>query len=45
MGRTTEAVPPFLLLNTLRTVAPQFAEQDARGGFSQQGDLFLILPY
>ncbi len=37
MNQTTEAVPPFVLLNSLRAVAPQFAEQDARGGFSQQG--------
>jgi len=37
MDQAAEAVPPFVLLNSLRTVAPQFAEQDARGDFSQQG--------
>ncbi len=37
MGQTTVAVTPFVLLNRLRNAAPQFAEQDPRGGFSQQG--------
>lgn len=36
MSQTTEAMPPFVLLSSLRNVAPQFAEQDSRGGFSQQ---------
>lgn len=37
MGKATSAVPPFLLLASLRNLAPQFAERDQTGGFSQQG--------
>ena len=37
MTQTTEPIAPFLLLNSLRRVAPQFAEQDRSGGFAQQG--------
>jgi ubiquitin carboxyl-terminal hydrolase 14 len=37
MAQTTEAVTPFALISNLRTLAPQFAEQDQRGNFAQQG--------
>ena len=38
MGKSREAVPPLMLLNELRTLAPQFAEMDPTGrGFAQQG--------
>lgn len=37
MAQTTEAVAPFALIQNLRTLAPQFAEQDQRGQFAQQG--------
>ena len=37
MGQTTEPVAPFFLLNSLRSLAPQFSEQDRSGGFAQQG--------
>ncbi|KAK1926366.1 CNG04540-like protein [Papiliotrema laurentii] len=36
MSQTTEPVAPFFLLNSLRTLAPQFSEQDRSGGFAQQ---------
>ncbi|BEI82925.1 hypothetical protein CcaverHIS002_0307930 [Cutaneotrichosporon cavernicola] len=36
MAQTTEPVTPFALISNLRTLAPQFAEQDQRGGFAQQ---------
>lgn len=38
MSHTTEPVAPFLLLSSLRSLAPQFAEQDRSGGFAQQGE-------
>lgn len=37
MSQTTQSVAPFLLLSSLRSLAPQFAEQDRSGGFAQQG--------
>ncbi|WWD22023.1 hypothetical protein CI109_106511 [Kwoniella shandongensis] len=37
LEKTQNAVPPFALLNNLRLLAPQFAEQDSQGNFSQQG--------
>ncbi|CAD6583113.1 MAG: deubiquitinating enzyme [Tremellales sp. Tagirdzhanova-0007] len=36
MQQTTAAVPPFVLLYSLRAIAPQFAEQDSRGSYAQQ---------
>lgn len=39
MDRSVTAVPPFLLLNDLRAVAPQFAERDRTGNFAQQGTM------
>lgn len=39
MDQTALAVPPFVLLNNLRALAPQFAEVDRSGNFSQQGRL------
>lgn len=37
MGKTADAIPPLVLLTTLRTVAPQFAEMANSGvGFAQQ---------
>ncbi|ORY22440.1 ubiquitin C-terminal hydrolase [Naematelia encephala] len=36
MAQTTEAVPPFVLLSALRSLAPQFAEMDRSGRFAQQ---------
>ncbi|KLT39995.1 cysteine proteinase [Cutaneotrichosporon oleaginosum] len=36
MTQTTEPVTPFALISNLRILAPQFAEQDQRGGFAQQ---------
>ncbi|KAK8846714.1 hypothetical protein IAR55_005801 [Kwoniella newhampshirensis] len=36
LAHTTDAIPPFALLNNLRVLAPQFAEQDNHGHFSQQ---------
>jgi len=37
MDKTTEAIPPFAFLNSLRRVNPQFAEQSQHGGYAQQG--------
>lgn len=37
MDQTTEAIPPYMFLQTLRTIAPQFAEQSQHGGYAQQG--------
>lgn len=37
MKQTAEPIAPFLLLNSLRRLAPQFAEQDRSGGYAQQG--------
>ena len=34
MGKTTDAIPPLVLLTTLRTVAPQFAEMANSGAVS-----------
>ena len=42
MSKTTEPVAPFLLLNSLRALAPQFAETDRTGNFAQQGKSFEI---
>lgn len=39
MDQTTEAIPPYMFLQTLRTIAPQFAEQSQHGGYAQQGAL------
>ncbi|OCF41830.1 hypothetical protein I317_04340 [Kwoniella heveanensis CBS 569] len=36
LTQTSESVPPFALLNNLRNLAPQFAEHDSHGHFSQQ---------
>ena len=37
MRKTTEPVPPLVLLSTLRKIAPQFAEMSSTsGGFAQQ---------
>ncbi|KAJ5263242.1 Peptidase C19 ubiquitin carboxyl-terminal hydrolase 2 [Penicillium angulare] len=37
MSETQEGVPPFMFLNALRTVFPQFAQQDRNGhGYAQQ---------
>ncbi|WVR04392.1 hypothetical protein IAU60_001394 [Kwoniella sp. DSM 27419] len=36
LSQTADALPPFALLNHLRSLAPQFAEQDNHGNFSQQ---------
>lgn len=36
MNSTTESVPPVGLITALRTLAPQFAEQD-HGHYAQQG--------
>ncbi|TXT13476.1 hypothetical protein VHUM_00843 [Vanrija humicola] len=36
MSKTADAVSPFALVTNLRTLAPQFAEQDQRGMYSQQ---------
>jgi ubiquitin carboxyl-terminal hydrolase 14 len=38
MKTANTAIPPLALLGNLRLLAPQFAEQDAGGGFSQQGE-------
>jgi ubiquitin carboxyl-terminal hydrolase 14 len=38
MRTANMAIPPLALLGNLRLLAPQFAEQDAGGGFSQQGE-------
>ena len=38
LEQTGEAVPPFILLNDLRNVAPQFAETDRSGNLAQQGE-------
>jgi hypothetical protein len=38
MSKTTEPVAPFLLLNSLRALAPQFSETDRSGNFAQQGE-------
>lgn len=41
MGQSRAPVPPMMLLNELRTLAPQFAEMDSTGrGFAQQGTIF-----
>ena len=37
MTQTAEPIAPLALLNSLRRLAPQFAEQDRSGGFAQQG--------
>jgi hypothetical protein len=37
MDQTTEPIPPYMFLQTLRQIAPQFAEQSQHGGFAQQG--------
>ncbi|WOO77819.1 Ubiquitin carboxyl-terminal hydrolase 6 [Vanrija pseudolonga] len=36
MSKTADPVSPFALVTNLRTLAPQFAEQDQRGMYSQQ---------
>ncbi|KAG8745255.1 deubiquitinating enzyme [Ceratobasidium sp. 414] len=36
MGKTTEGFPPIMLLQNLRTLFPQFAEQTNAGHFAQQ---------
>ena len=46
MGKSSGPVPPLVLLNELRTLAPQFAEMDSTGrGFAQQGLLSQIGPH
>lgn len=39
MSQTSDAVQPIALIQNLRTLAPQFAEQDQHGHFAQQGEL------
>lgn len=42
MGKTTERMIPALFLQSLRTVAPQFAEQRPGQGYAQQGSPLIL---